>query len=65
MEEYNYDEAAETINIEEITSDETNREILRRLKSNDPELKVLWVIDCRMDGCSAFTVPRVLVTWHC
>ena len=37
MEHYKYDELASTIKIEDISSDELNQEILRRLRDNDPE----------------------------
>ena len=43
MEECNYDELASTINIEDISSDELNQEILRRLKDNDPSFDELWI----------------------
>ena len=36
MEGYDYDAAASTIKIDDITSDKYNREILRKLKENDP-----------------------------
>ena len=36
MEEYDYDAAASTIKIEDITSDKINQKILRRLKENIP-----------------------------
>ena len=36
MEIYDYDAVASTIKIADITSDSTNREIMRRLKENDP-----------------------------
>ena len=42
MEEYNYDALASTINIEDITSNGQNQEILRRLKDNDIQ-KNLWI----------------------
>ena len=35
MEEYNYDALSTTIKFEDITSSETNQDILRRLKEND------------------------------
>ena len=38
MEGYDYDAAASTIKIEDITSNKINQEILRRLKENDPNL---------------------------
>ena len=37
MEEYNYEALARSIKIEDITSDEDNQNILRRLKENDPD----------------------------
>ena len=42
-EEYNYDALANTINIEDITSNKTNRNILRLLKDNDPSFDMLRV----------------------
>ena len=54
MEGYDYDAAARTIKIRDITSDEINRKILRRLKENDPTFDKLWVTDSRdddMDYC--------------
>ena len=45
MEGYDYDAAASTIKLEDITTDRTNREILRRLKDNDPNFVKLWVTD--------------------
>jgi hypothetical protein len=41
MERYNYDTAATTVNIEDITSDDANRNILRQLKDDDPTFTVL------------------------
>ena len=38
-----YDAAASTIKIEDVTDDDLNRDILRRLKENDPELVELRV----------------------
>ena len=45
MEGFDYDAAAATVAIEDITRDATNREILRRLKENDPEFHMLWVVN--------------------
>ena len=45
MEGYDYDAAASTIKIEDIVRDETNRNILRRLKENDPNLDKLRLIE--------------------
>jgi len=44
-EEYNneYDALASTMNIEDISSNEHNQEILRRLKENDPSFFQLWI----------------------
>ena len=42
MEEYNYDALASSVKIKDITSNERNRETLRRLKGNHP-LKTLWI----------------------
>ena len=44
-EEYNnkFDALASTIKIEDISSDELNQEILRRLKDNDPDLEYLCI----------------------
>ena len=46
MDEHDYDAAVGTINIEDITSDGINREILRQLKEND-RFYNLWVVDSR------------------
>ena len=43
MENYDYEAAAGAIKIEDITSDETNRGILRKLKANDTEFDDLVV----------------------
>ena len=43
MEGYDYDAAAGTVKIEDIATDEVNREILRRLKANDPNFVKLIV----------------------
>ena len=51
MEDLDYDAAESTIKIHEITTDETNREILRRLKENDPDFVGMWVKDDREDNC--------------
>ena len=46
MDEYNkYAALAGTIKIEDITSCETKRNILKRLKDNDPSFEALWL--CR------------------
>jgi len=45
MDEYNYDALACTVNIEDITSREINRNILRLLKDDDPSLTKLWICD--------------------
>ena len=42
-----YDAAASTIKIEDITTDEINREILRKLKGNDPTFEKLRVYEER------------------
>ena len=47
MEGYDYAAAAGTIKIEDITTDFTNRDILRRLKENDPEFDDLVVVSRR------------------
>ena len=44
MEGFDYDAAAATVAIEDITRNATNREILRRLKENDPEFHMLRVV---------------------
>ena len=49
MEVYDYDAAARTIEIEDITSDEVNRNVLRRLKENDPDF-VKVVVCSKRDG---------------
>ena len=41
MEGYDYDAAASTVTLEDITSDQENLKILRRLKGKDPKLKTL------------------------
>ena len=43
MDEYNYDALASTVQIEDISSNERNQEILRRLKENDPSLGTMWI----------------------
>ena len=43
MEEYDYEAAATTVKIEDVANDRTNREILRKLKENDPTFKKLGV----------------------
>jgi hypothetical protein len=45
MDGYDFDAVARTIKIEDITADEVNREILRRLKENDPEFD--WIVVSR------------------
>ena len=47
MEGFDYDAAASAIKIDDITTDETNREILRKLKENDPEFDNLVVCSTR------------------
>ena len=48
MEEYNdYDAAAATIKIEDITTDKINRKILRQLKENGPDFDKVWVMSNR------------------
>ena len=49
MEGYDYDAAASTIKIEDITSNKINRDILRRLKEDDPEFDEVWVTNARDD----------------
>ena len=49
MDGYDYDAAASTIKIEDITTDEDNQNILRRLKGNDPDFDKLWVTSSRDD----------------
>ena len=54
MEEYNtYDAFANTQKdevelFEDVASCENNKEILRRLKENDPELKKVWICNNRV-----------------
>ena len=48
MEGYDYDAAASTIKVEDITSSETNRRILRSLKVNDPSFDELWMTSSRV-----------------
>lgn len=51
MEEYNrYDALADTMKIEDITSDKTNAKILRQLKSNDPSFKTMWMYNRQEDN---------------
>ena len=40
-----YDALARTIKIEDISPDEGEQEILRRLKNNDPTFDKLWICD--------------------
>ena len=48
-EEYNYESLASTKLIEDITSDERNRNILRRIKENDVDMKDLNIYEnCRI-----------------
>ena len=47
MDGYDYDAAAAAAKIEDITTDATNREILRQLKENDPEFDNLVVCSTR------------------
>ena len=57
MEGLDYDAAASTIKIEDITSDPHNRNILRQIKANDPNFDELFVrklrkrIDRSEDKC--------------
>ena len=66
MEGYDYDAAASTIKIDDITSDKCNREILRKLKENDPGYVSLVV---SKEGVArglvvvTSTKSKVLVTW--
>ena len=50
MEGYDYEAAASTIKTEDIARDETNQQILRRLKRNDPDFDHLWVRGSRLDA---------------
>jgi len=54
MEGYDYDAAARTINIIDITTNESNRYILRKLKENDAYFDKLWVTDSRDDEYDYF-----------
>ena len=47
MEGYDYDAVASTIKVEDITSNDTNRKILRKLKANDAEFDDLVVVSSR------------------
>eukprot|EP00985_Skeletonema_marinoi_P021810 scaffold13591_cov146-Skeletonema_marinoi.AAC.1 len=38
-----YDQLARNVNLEDITSSQHNREVLRQLRDNDPELKSLII----------------------
>ena len=49
MEGYDFDAAASAIKIEDITRDENNRNILRKLKANDEEFDDLVVVNSRDD----------------
>jgi len=42
-----YAALANTINIDDITSDDTNRDVLRSLKNNDPEFEQFCITDER------------------
>jgi len=46
---YNYAAMADTIKIEDITSNEQNQMILRQLKENDPDLEVIYIFDESFD----------------
>ena len=50
MEGYDYDAVARAVKIEDITTDEQNRNILRKLKANDPDFDKLLVDDTRGSG---------------
>ena len=45
----NYAALANTINIDDITSDDTNRDVLRSLKNNDPDFEQFCITDERGD----------------
>ena len=51
---YDYDAAVGTVKIEDITRDEGNRNILRRLKENDPNFDELWVSMSRGSSHAVF-----------
>ena len=53
MEGHDYDALASTVKIEDITTDDVNRDILRKLKENDPNFDKLWVYNSgeRLDDC--------------
>ena len=50
QEGYDYDAAASTVRMKEITSDKANQKIIRRLKDNDPTFQVLRM--CKTRGRS-------------
>ena len=54
MEGYDYDAAARTVEIEDITSDRRNREILRHLRENDPNFDELWLRGSSRGGASMY-----------
>ena len=68
MGEGDYEVAAGAINMEDITSDPHNQDILRRLKENDRGFHDLWVCSARDHNTltvlkSTFTVLVMLPTW--
>lgn len=52
-----YEARAQTINLEQITSDEYNAEILEILRDNDPGLSYLYIQD-RFDEYGDFVVEE-------
>ena len=45
-----YAALADTIKIEDITSNEINQEVLRRLKDNDPSFIKLFILNEKLNG---------------
>ena len=58
MEEYDYDAAAGTIIIKDITTGRINSEILRQLKENDPGFDELWVGNGGDERCDNEYYPK-------
>ena len=65
MEGYDFEAAASTVNmnIEDITSDGINRDILRRLKENDPTFDGVIVRACAGRVMTAVIYLKVLMSW--
>ena len=63
MEECDYVAVASAINMEDITSDDVNRDILSRLKENDPEFYEMWVTYARDDECDYCPEGSLDIGW--